>query len=63
MPFDFDVVARAQDFDATLVSGFDRRGLKLSVDSPIFVASRCLTRLLDVAKVDARAVFQNVPAE
>ena len=52
---------RARDFDATLLSGFDRRGLKLSIDSPIFVASRRLTRPLDVAKVDARAVFQNVP--
>ena len=54
-------MSRAQDFDATLVSGFDRRGLKFSIDLPIFVASRRLTRPLDVAKVDARAVFQNVP--
>ena len=53
--------SRARYFDATLVSGFDRRGLKFSIDSPIFVASRRLTRPLDVAEVDARAVFQNVP--
>ena len=63
VPFDFGDVARAQDFDATLISGFDRRGLKLSIVSPIFVASRRLTRPLDVAKVDVCAVFQNVSAE
>ena len=31
---------------------------KISVDAPILVASRRLTRPLDVAKVDARVVFK-----
>ena len=40
---------------------YHRRGLERSIKSPIFVPSRRLTRPLDVAKVDACAVFQNVP--